>query len=155
MQPQDEQRRLPIFESLANGIPVPQVQDLQFEFDTPSACASAFETEEMRRTTLVNRIMELMTLLNVNENMLVLHLNDSSRGILDKLFNKHVKDAIFLREIVTTLYFDKLDDIGRKMLFDKHGIRVNRHGRLVVGGKRMKRMTKSKSKSKSKSKKRI
>jgi len=125
------------------------MDELQFKFDTPNAGASAFETEEMRRITLVNIIRELLILLSWNENMLVRNLSHSSRVILNKLFNKHVSGADTLREIVTTLYFDKLDDTGRKILLDEHGIKENSRGILVGGGKRM---TKSKSKSKSKSK---
>ena len=128
--------------------------ELQFEFDTPNAGASAFETEEMRHITLVTIIVELMILLRRNENMLVRHLSYSSRVILNKLFNKHVRGTDTLREIVTTLYFDKLDDAGRKILLDKYGIKENSRGILVGGGKRMtKSKSKSKSKFKSKSKK--
>ena len=125
------------------------MDELQFEFDTPNAGvgASALETEEIRRINLITIIVKLMILLRQDENMLVMQLNAYSRGVLNKLSEKHVKGNVTLREILNTLYFDKLDDAGRKILQKEDGIMPNANG-VLVGGKRM---TKSKSKSKSKS----
>ena len=120
------------------------MDELQFKFDTPNAGASAFETEEMRRITSISLIVEFIKLLSWHNKMLVMNLIPDHRVILNKLFNKHVSGTVTLREIVTTLYFDKLDDAGRKILFDKYGIKENSRGIVMGGGKRM---TKSKSKS--------
>ena len=99
-----EQRRLPIFKSLSQGIPVPQVQ----------------ETGETRRQKIIDEILELLRSLNRDEN-------------------------IAQRKEVNRLYFVELDTIGHEILFHKYGIKENGRGILVGGGKRM---TKSKSKSK-------
>ena len=125
------------------------MDELQFEFDTPNAGvgASALETEEIRRINLITIIVKLMILLRQDENMLVMQLNAYSRGVLNKLSEKHVSGNVTLREILNTLYFVKLDDAGRKILQKEDGIMPNANG-VLVGGKRM---TKSKSKSKSKS----
>jgi hypothetical protein len=125
------------------------MDELQFEFDTPNAGvgASALETEEIRRINLITIIVKLMILLRQDENMLVMQLNAYSRGVLNKLSEKHVSGNVTLREILNRLYFVKLDDAGRKILQKEDGIMPNANG-VLVGGKRM---TKSKSKSKSKS----
>ena len=125
------------------------MDELQFEFDTPNAGvgASALETEEIRRINLITIIVKLMILLRQDENMLVMQLNAYSRGVLNKLSEKHVSGNVTLREILNRLYFVKLDDAGRKILQKEDGIMPNADG-VLVGGKRM---TKSKSKSKSKS----
>jgi len=83
------------------------------------------ETGETRRQKIIEEIMRLLRSLNIHEN-------------------------IKQRKEVDGLYIVELDDIGRKTLFDKYGIKENSRGILVGSGKRM---TKSKSKSKSKSKK--
>ena len=126
------------------------MDELQFEFDTPNAGvgASALETEEIRRINLITIIVKLMILLRQDENMLVMQLNAYSRGVLNKLSEKHVSGNVTLREILNRLYFVKLDDAGRKILQKEDGIMPNADG-VLVGGKRM---TKSRSKSKSKSK---
>ena len=128
------------------------MDELQFEFDTPNAGlgASALETEEIRRINLITIIVKLMILLRQDENMLVMQLNAYSRGVLNKLSEKHVSGNVTLREILNRLYFVKLDDAGRKILQKEDGIMPNANG-VLVGGKRM---TKSKSKSKSRSKSR-
>ena len=128
------------------------MDELQFEFDTPNAGvgASALETEEIRRINLITIIVKLMILLRQDENMLVMQLNAYSRGVLNKLSEKHVSGNVTLREILNRLYFVKLDDAGRKILQKEDGIMLNADG-VLVGGKRM---SKSKSKSKSRSKSR-
>ena len=131
------------------------MDELQFEFDTPNAGvgASALETEEIRRINLITIIVKLMILLRQDENMLVMQLNAYSRGVLNKLSEKHVSGNVTLREILNRLYFVKLDDAGRKILQKEDGIMPNANG-VLVGGKRMtKSKSRSKSRSKSKSKK--
>ena len=126
------------------------MDELQFEFAPPNtdhAGESALETEEIRRINLITIIVKLMILLRQDENMLVMQLNAYSRGVLNKLSEKHVSGNVTLREILNRLYFVKLDDAGRKILQKEDGIMPNANG-VLVGGKRM---TKSKSKSKSKS----
>ena len=128
------------------------MDELEFEFAPPNtadAGESALETEEKRHINLIKIIVKLMTLLRRDETMLVVQLNAYSRKVLNKLTEKNVKGNVTLREILNTLYFDKLDDAGRKILQKEDGIMPNADG-VLVGGKRMSR-SKSKSKSKSKS----
>lgn len=123
-QPHVEQRRLPIFISLANGTSVPRVEEQRlpiFESLSQGIPVLQFkETEEMRREELIRVILALLRSLNRREN-------------------------IAQRKEVNRLYFVELDTIGHEILFHKYGIKENGRGILVGGGKRM---TKSKSKSK-------
>ena len=129
MQHQVEQQRLPIFKSLANGIPVPRVEEQRLPIFKSLANGIPVlqfqETGETRRQKIIDEILVLLRSLNIHEN-------------------------IAQRKRVDRLYFVELDTIGHEILFDKHGIKENSRGILVGGGKRI-----AKSKSKSKSKKRI